>query len=70
MDLAAQRTMTPDERRQLEDIYRQQIGAVRALARLLGYPCPIASRAERRTAVQNLDDHGTLNAGQSGVEQQ
>lgn len=51
--------MTP-ERRQLEELYRQQISAVRTLARLLGYPCPIATRAERRTIVQELDDCGIV----------
>lgn len=40
--------LTPEERRELEDAYRQAIGTVRALARALGKPCPIASREERR----------------------
>lgn len=53
-------TITIEQRRELEAIYRQQIGAIRALARLLGYPCPIADRAERRTTVQDLDACGTL----------
>ena len=59
-----QQPITPEQRRELEAIYRQQIGAVRALARLLGYPCPIASRAERHAAaVQAVDDYGTLEVG-------
>lgn len=50
-------TITTDDRRQLEELYRQQISAVRTLARLLGYPCPIADRAERRNPVhQAIDD--------------
>lgn len=52
--------ITPEQRRELEAIYRQQIGAIRALARLLGYPCPISDRADRRTNVQDIDDCGTL----------
>jgi hypothetical protein len=48
------------DRRQLEELYRQQISAVRTLARLLGYPCPIATRAEKRTTVQDVDTCGTL----------
>jgi hypothetical protein len=58
--MTAPQHITPEQRRELEAIYRQQIGAIKALARLLGYPCPIASRAERRTIVQDLDDCGTL----------
>lgn len=60
---ALQQPITPDQRRQLEELYRQQISAVRTLARLLGYPCPIASRQERRaeaTMQQVLDDYGIL----------
>jgi hypothetical protein len=57
-------TITADQRRQLEELYRQQISAVRTLARLLGYPCPIAGRQERRaTAVQTIDEGGTLKHG-------
>lgn len=41
--------LTPEERRTLEELYRQQVSAVRTLARLLGYPCPILSREERRS---------------------
>lgn len=62
--MSAQPGITPDERRELEAIYRQQIGAVRALARLLGYPCPIASRAERQ---HPIDDRGTLELAQDGA---
>ena len=55
--------MSAAERQQLEELYRQQISAVRTLARLLGYPCPIASRAERRNPVhQAIDDRGILEA--------
>jgi hypothetical protein len=54
-------SIAPEQRKQLEELYRQQISAVRTLARLLGYPCPIASRTERRAASeQPLDDRGTL----------
>lgn len=50
-----------EQRRQLEELYRQQVSAVRTLALLLGYPCPIASRAERRNPVhQAIDDRGIL----------
>jgi hypothetical protein len=49
--------ITSEERKQLEELYRQSISTVRTLARLLGYPCPIASREERRSApVQPIDD--------------
>lgn len=58
---APQHPIAPEQRRQLEELYRQQISAVRTLAYLLGYPCPIASRQERRAAaVQPVDDCGTL----------
>lgn len=61
--------ITPEQRRELEAIYRQQIGAIKALARLLGYPCPIASREERRTKpVQSIDDCGTLEMCASTVD--
>lgn len=56
-----QQPITPEQRRQLEELYRQQISAVRTLARLLGYPCPIASRAIRCNPVhQAIDDRGIL----------
>lgn len=56
-----QQPITSDQRQQLEELYRQQISAVRTLARLLGYPCPIASRQERRNPVhQAIDDRGIL----------
>lgn len=51
--------ITTEQRKQLEELYRQQISAVRTLARLLGYPCPIASRAARRE-MQYLDDRAIL----------
>lgn len=42
--------LSAEERRNLEDAYRQAIGTVRALARALGRPCPVVSREERRRA--------------------
>lgn len=61
--MTALQPIVTEERKQLEELYRQQISAVRTLARLLGYPCPIASREERRTTpVQAIDDCGTLEA--------
>lgn len=49
--------LTTAERQQAEEAYRQAIGLVRSLARLLGYPCPIVSRQERRNPVhQAIDD--------------
>jgi len=54
-------SITADQRRELEAIYRQQVGAIKALARLLGYPCPIASREERRAApYRTVDDCAIL----------
>jgi hypothetical protein len=59
--MEVQQHIAPEQRRQLEELYRQQISAVRTLARLLGYPCPIASREERRAAsVQPIDDRAIL----------
>lgn len=56
-----QQRITPEQRRQLEELYRQQISAVRTLAHLLGYPCPIASRAERRPIpARTVDDCAIL----------
>jgi len=43
-------SLSAEERRHLEDAYRQAIGTVRALARALGKPCPIVSREERRAS--------------------
>lgn len=60
MTTIEQPCFTAEQRRDLEAAYRQQIGSIKALARLLGYPCPIASRAERRTIVQELDDCGIV----------
>lgn len=55
--------ITAAQRRQLEELYRQQVSAVRTLARMLGYPCPIASRAERRNPVeQDIDERIDNNA--------
>lgn len=48
--------LTPSERQQAEEAYRQAISLVRSLARLLGYPCPIASRQERRNLVHQAID--------------
>lgn len=52
--------LTPEERRQLEELYRQQVSAVRTLAKLLGYECPIRTREEKR--VQSVDNRGILTA--------
>lgn len=53
--------ITTEQRKQLEELYRQQVSAVRTLARLLGYPCPIAPREERRAVpVQTIDVCDTL----------
>lgn len=58
---ALQQPIATEERKQLEELYRQTISTARTLARLLGYPCPIASREERRAVpVQAIDDCGTL----------
>lgn len=58
---AMQQTITTEQRRELEAIYRQQVGAIKALARLLGYPCPIASREERRAVShRTVDDCAIL----------
>lgn len=63
MTSATLQPISPEERRQLEELYRQQISAVRTLARLLGYPCPIADRRERSMeGVQGVDGSGTLKA--------
>lgn len=42
--------LTPEQRQELEALYRQTISAVRSLARLLGKPCPIVSKQDRRSA--------------------
>lgn len=60
MTAIEQPRFTAAERRELEASYRQAISLARSLAKVLGYPCPIADRAERRTTVQDLDDCGTL----------
>jgi hypothetical protein len=60
---APAQTIASEERRQLEELYRQQISAVRTLARLLGYPCPITTRTERRAIpVQAIDESAILGA--------
>lgn len=62
--------IAPEERKQLEELYRQSISTVRTLARLLGYPCPIASREERRAVpVQAIDESGTLKESYGAVVQ-
>lgn len=40
--------LAPEQRKVAEDSYRQAISLVRSLSVLLGYPCPIVSREERR----------------------
>ena len=40
--------LTAEQRHHLEELYRLQIGSVKSLARLLGYPCPIVGREERK----------------------
>lgn len=58
---APAQSITTAQRRQLEELYRQQVSAVRTLARLLGYPCPIANRTERRNPVeQEIDNRATM----------
>ena len=58
---APAQSITAAERRELEDAYRQTISLARSLARVLGYPCPIASRAERRNPVKEaIDARGTI----------
>lgn len=42
--------LTPEQRKTFEELYRQQVSAVRSLARLLGKPCPIVDKEERRRA--------------------
>ena len=57
---APAQSITPEQRRELEDAYRQAISLVRSLARLLDHPCPIATRAERRNPVRDeIDGRGT-----------
>lgn len=42
-----QPTLDPQARKEMEQAYIQMLSAVVELARLLGKPCPIQSRAER-----------------------
>ncbi len=56
---APTQAITPEQRRELEELYRQQVSAVRTLARLLGYPCPIISREERHRE-RLVDDRAIL----------
>lgn len=63
MNVPLSQPITPEQRRQLEELYRQQVSAVRTLAKMLGYPCPIASREERRPSARRpVDDYAILNA--------
>lgn len=41
--------LTPEQRKAFEELYRQQVSAVRSLARLLGKPCPIVEKDRRAT---------------------
>jgi len=62
-DTALQPILTAEERKNLEDAYRQAIGTVRALARALGKPCPIVSREERRESTHStIALHAILNS--------
>lgn len=66
MTTPLQSRISSEQRKQFEELYRQQISAVRTLAKLLGYPCPIASRQERwATPVQTIDDCDTLEAAEA-----
>lgn len=63
MNAPLSQPITPEQRKQLEELYRQQVSAVRTLAKMLGYPCPIVSREERRGAtVRPIDVCAILNA--------
>lgn len=55
-------TLSSEQRKELEATYRQLIGAVKAMARLLELPDPIAPRHERRKSVHDLDVCDTLEA--------
>lgn len=46
--------LTPEQRRAFEELYRQQVSAVRSLARMLGKPCPIKDRDERRACASGI----------------
>lgn len=53
--------LTAEQRKHLDELYRLQVGSVKSLARLLGYPCPIVSREEKRTnGRQPVDDNAIL----------
>jgi len=41
-------TLSEAERAALLELYRQQVSAVRSLARILNIPCPIVDRDERK----------------------
>jgi hypothetical protein len=45
------------DRAEMELLYRQLLSMVVLLARLLGKPCPVVTRAERR---QHLDERADL----------
>jgi len=42
-------------REELEALYRSLLSVVMLLARLLGYPCPVITREERRSVYMRLD---------------
>jgi hypothetical protein len=42
-------------RAELEALYRTLLSTIVILARLLGYPCPVVTREERRSAYMRLD---------------
>lgn len=46
--LAPQPELDAETRKRLDEAYRQAISLVRTLAPVLGYPCPIADRKDRR----------------------
>lgn len=60
--------MLDAERKALEELYRLQVNSVRTLARVLGYPNPIADRRERpHRDVPDIDARGIVRAGDPDV---
>lgn len=49
-------TLSSEQRKELEATYRQLIGAVKAMARLLELPDPIAPRHDRRSKLANTQE--------------
>lgn len=45
--------LTAEQRRHLDESYRQAISLVKTLSKVLGYPCPIVDREERRRQDQH-----------------